>query len=146
METNITVEVLTDPEDLCLYRLENEYLLEIGEEPLTREKQQRLVRAIRDNRITFFLAKHNSRPVGMCSVAACFSTFACTETGIFEDFYIMPAFRGTGIARKLAQAAQAWCAEHDLASLTVTCAPCDEPMYQSLGFSIRLGTTFAHLP
>lgn len=30
-------------------------------------------------------------------------------------------------------------------SLTVCCAPCDEKMYQALGFDIGLGTTFAHI-
>ena len=81
----------------------------------------------------------------MCSVAKSFSTFACTDTGIFEDFYIEPAFRRKGIARMLAQAAQRQSEENGLASLTVTCAPCDEGMYQALGFNLSLGTTFAHI-
>ena len=45
----------------------------------------------------------------------------------------------------LAQAAQKWSEENDFASLTVTCAPCDEGMYQALGFAVYLGKTFAHL-
>lgn len=45
----------------------------------------------------------------------------------------------------LAQAAQKWSRENGLASMTVTCAPCDEGMYQALGFELRLGTTFAHM-
>ena len=82
----------------------------------------------------------------MCSVAKCFSTFACTDTGVFDDFYIEPVFRKKGMARKLAKAAQDWCKENGLASLTVTCAPCDEGMYQALGFDVRLGLTFANIP
>ena len=81
----------------------------------------------------------------MCSVAKCFSTFACTDTGIFDDFYIEPVFRRKGIAQMLAQAAQKWSKENALASLTVTCAPCDEKMYQALGFDVRLGKVFAYL-
>ena len=80
--------------------------------------------------------------MGMCSVAKCFSTFACSETGVFDDFYIEPVFRKKGVARMLAQAAQDWCKENGLASLTVTCAPCDVGVYQALGFDFRLGTTF----
>ena len=38
-----------------------------------------------------------------------------------------------------------WSMENGLASLTVTCAPCDEGMYQVLGFDARLGATFAHI-
>ena len=141
----ITVEVLADPEDWQLKKLENGFLKEIGELPATEEKQAQLTQAIRDRKITFYIAKRGYRAVGMCSIAKCFSTFSCTDTGVFDDFYIEPVFRRKGIARKLAQAAQKWSKEHGLASVTVTCAPCDEGMYQALGFDCRLGTTFAHI-
>ena len=141
----ITVELFADPEDWQLKKLENGFLNEIGEQALTEEQQEQLQQAIRDSKITFFVAKRGYRAVGMCSVAKCFSTFACSDTGVFDDFYIEPVFRRSGIARKLAEAAQAWCKENGLASLTVTCAPCDEQMYQSLGFDMQLGTTFAHI-
>lgn len=140
-----TVEIFSDPEDWQLQKLENGFLKEIGEQALTEEKQAQLQQAVRHGRITFFVAKRGHRAVGMCSVARYFSTFACTDTGVFEDFYIEPVFRGKGIARKLAQAAQKWCKEKGIASLTVCCAPCDEGMYQSLEFDTRLGTTFVHL-
>ena len=139
----ITIEVLSDPEDWQLTKLENGFLKEIGEEPATEEKQDQLAQAVRDGKITFFVAKRGYRAVGMCSVAKYFSTFACTDTGVFDDFYIEPVFRKKGVARKLAKAAQDWCKENGLASLTVTCAPCDEGMYQALGFDVRLGSTFA---
>lgn len=144
-EVPVTVEILTDPEDWQLKKLENGFLKEIGEQALTEEQQEQLRQAIQDGKITFFVAKRGYRAVGMCSVAKCFSTFACTDTGVFDDFCIEPVFRRKGIARKLAQAAQAWCKENGLASLTVTCAPCDEQMYQSLGFDTKLGSTFAHI-
>lgn len=141
----ITVEVLADPYDRQLKALENGFLAEIGEGPATEEKQELLGRAIRDGKITFFVAKCGCRAVGMCSVAKCFSTFACTDTGVFDDFYVEPAFRRKGIARMLAQAAQKWSRDNALASLTVTCSPCDEGMYQALGFDAALGKTFAYL-
>ena len=141
----ITVEVLADPEDWQLKKLENGFLKEIGEQTLTEEQQEQLQRAIRDGKITFFVAKRGCRAVGVCSVAKCFSTFSCADTGVFDDFYIEPVFRRKGIARKLAEAAQAWCKENGLASLTVICAPCDEKMYQSLGFDVQLGKTYANL-
>ena len=145
MENQITVELLMDPEDPQLEALENRFLNEIGEQTMTEAKQQQLTQAIRDGKITFFIAKHGYRAVGMCSVATCFSTFTCADTGLFDDFYIEPSFRKQGIARKLAAAAQAWCKAQGFASLTVSCAPCDEAMYRSLGFDIRLGSTFAYL-
>ena len=104
-----------------------------------------LAQAIRDGKITFFVAKRGYRAVGMCSISRCFSTFACTDVGIFDDFYIEPVFRKKGTARLLAQAAQEWSKENALASLTVTCASCDEGMYQALGFDTHLGNTFAYL-
>lgn len=141
----ITVEILSDPEDRQLKRLENGFLREIGEAPSMEKKQGRLVRAIRAGKITFFVAKRGCRAVGMCSVAPCFSTFACADMGVFDDFYIEPVFRRRGIAGKLVKAAQSWCEANGLAGLTVTCAPCDEEMYQALGFHTPLGKTFAHL-
>ena len=141
----ITVELLSAPDDWQLQKLENGFLKEIGEPTLSEEKQGRLFQAIRDGKITFFIAKRGYRAVGMCSMAKCFSTFSCSDTGVFDDFYIEPVFRRKGIARKLAQSAQNWCRENGIASLTVCCAPCDEEMYQSLGFDTQLGTTFASL-
>lgn len=141
----IIVELLAAPDDRQLKKLENGFLREIGEAPSTEEKQKQLAHAIQDGKITFFVAKRGYRAVGMCSVSRCFSTFTCTDVGIFDDFYIEPAFRKKGVARKLAQAAQKWSRENALASLTVTCAPCDEGMYQALGFDAHLGRTFAYL-
>ena len=141
----IVIEVLHDPAAPQLLALQNGYKQAIGEAPLTEEQQRRLRQAIAAGRITFFVARCGERLVGMCSVARCYSTFACSDTGVYEDFYVEPAFRGSGLARRLAKAAQSWCCDNGIASLTVCCAPCDEKMYQSLGFSLPLGSTFAHV-
>lgn len=140
-----TVEILKDPVDWQLLKLENGFKREICEESLTKIQQKQLQQAVRVGRITFFFAKRGYRAVGMCSVAAYYSTFSCSNVGVFEDFYIEPAFRNRGTARKLAEAAQSWCRENDIASLTVCCAACDEAMYQALGFNTSLGTIFANM-
>ncbi len=116
---------------------------EIGEEALTETQRQRLQGAIRAGDITFFLATADGQVLGMCSVACHFSTFCCGQTGVFEDFYVKPTYRGKGVARRLAQTAQQWSAAQGVVSLTVCCAPCNEKMYQSLGFDTRLGGTYA---
>ena len=144
-EIPFTVEALCDPADRQLLKLENDFKRQIGEEPLTEEKQTQLQLAVKEGRITFFIARQGGRAVGMCSVARCYSTFSCSDTGVYEDFYIEPDFRGRGIARKLAAAAQAWCRDNGIVSLTVCCAPCDEKMYRALGFDACLGTTLAHM-
>lgn len=140
----IRIERLTDGGDWQLKKLENGFLREIGEDVLTEEKKRRLEQAVFNGEITYFLAKRGYRAVGMCSVATAFSTFTCGDVGTFEDFYIEPVFRGKGIARMLAETAQKWCGENGIASLSVTCAPCDEQMYQALGFQIPLGRTYAY--
>lgn len=137
------VEMLSDPTDWQLLKLENGFLREVGEAPVSDEAKGRLQKAVADGNITFFLAKRGCRAIGMCSVVRCFSTFCCEDTGVFDDFFVEPAFRKQGAARLLAKAAQSWSREQGLSSLTVCCAPCDEAMYQHLGFSLRLGSTFA---
>lgn len=144
-EAHFSVEVLDDPNYRQLLRLENGFKKDIGEEPLTEEKKQQLQQAIKDGKITFFVAKRGCRAVGMCSVEKCFSTFACADTGVFDDFYIEPVFRKKGIARMLVQTAQNWCKDNGFTSLTVTCASCDKGMYQAFGFDVHLGMTFAHV-
>lgn len=139
---SFTVEELADPEDWQLLKLMNGYLHEIGEECLEEEKQEQLQRAIKDGKITFFVAKRGYRAVGMCSMVKSFSTFCCGDVATFEDFYVEPVFRKQGIARLLCEKAFVWCREQGIASLSVTCAPCDEEMYRHLGFEISLGKTY----
>ena len=139
----VAVERLADPESWQLYKLENSFLAEIGEEPLTEEKKERLSAAVREGKIAFFLAMRGTRAVGMCSVSPCFSTFACGEVGVFDDFYVEPPFRRQGAARRLTEAAQAWCRERGMASLTVGCSAGDVGMYRALGFGLELGTMLA---
>ncbi len=142
-----TVEILTDPEDPALgwqlQKLENGFLAEIREAPLDDAKKARLREAVRAGKITFFLAKRGYRAIGMCSVSRCFSTFACSDTGVFDDFFVEPAFRRQGAARLLAERAQAWCRERGLSSLTVGCSAGDADMYRALGFDTDLGAMLA---
>ena len=138
-----TVKRLTDPESWQLYKLENSFLAEIGEGPLTEEKKVGLSAAIREGKIAFFLAMRETRAVGMCSVSPCFSTFACGEIGVFDDFYVEPLFRRQGAARLLAHAAQTWSRERGMASLTVGCSAGDVEMYRALGFEVDLGIMLA---
>lgn len=143
----LTVTRLADLEDPALgwqlRRLENGFLAEIGEAAMDDEKLSRLTRAVREERLTFLLALRGARAVGMCSVAPCFSTFACRENAAFDDFFVEPVFRRRGAARLLAQAALDWCRERGYASLTVGCSPGDAAMYRSLGFATELGTLLA---
>lgn len=139
------VSILTDSDNPEFIELENAYRKAIGEEILSEEQERNLRAAVMDGRITFFTAEHGSHTVGICSVSRCYSTFSCSDTAVFEDFYIRPDYRKKGIARRLSEEAQRWCRERGIESITVCSAPCDEEMYRALGFTAVLGRTLAHI-
>ena len=144
-ETGFEVKRLNRPDDWQLKKLMQGYLAEIGEDCASEEALERLEEATAAGEIVFFLAYLGSRAVGMCSVAAHFSTFSCGRVGVFEDFYIEPVFRKKGLARMLAAAAFDYCREAGISSLAVTCAPCDGEMYRALGFETLLGRSLAKI-
>lgn len=124
----------------ALWELQRLYKAEIGENEPDGEGKLRLAKAIEENRILFCGAWAENDLVGCCSVTVGFSTFDYMPSGVFEDFYIRPAYRRQGVARRLAQFAYR---ESGVSSLTVGCADCDVHMYQSLGFSVPLGNLLA---
>ena len=123
--------------------LENRFLDAVEELPLNREQWERLAEAIRQRKISFFLARLEGQTVGICSVSPCFSTFDCRPSGVFDDFYVEPAFRHQSVARVLVEATRGWCVSRGMASLTVGCSPGDVGMYRALGFETNLGTMLA---
>ena len=133
----ITVEVLTNVDEL--WTLENEFRNAVGEEMMPESARHYLSAAIQQEKIIFFAARRDKGLIGICSVSPCFSTYACRLSGVFDDFFVRPAYRKSGAARLLVQAAQTWCIEHGYASMMVGCAPEDMAMYQALGFDVELG-------
>ena len=133
-QVSYTVEVMTDPKDWQLLKLENGLMAEIGEKIMTEEQQERLQEAVKNGKITFFLAKRGYRAVGMCSVARCYSAFCGSDIGKFADLFVEPAFRSKGIAKMLVEAAQAWSSKQGFAKLTACCTPHYKNMYKVLGF------------
>ena len=123
-----------------LWKLQELYKTEIGEDVPGAEEKARLAKAMEEDRILFYGAWDGDEPVGCCSVTVGFSTFDYLPGGVFEDFYIRPAYRHQGIARRLVRFAYE---ESGVSSMTVGCADCDVQMYQALGFTIRLGNLLA---
>ncbi len=124
----------------ALWELQKRYKAEIGEAEPGGAEKDRLAAAIEAGSILFFGAFDQNAMIGCCSVTVGFSTFNYLPSGVFEDFYILPAYRHSGIARQLVQFAHR---ESGVSSLTVGCADCDLHMYESLGFSIPLGNLLA---
>ena len=100
--------------------LQNGYKAEIGEEFLSDVQQEQLIHAIEQGKINFFVAKRNTRVVGMCSISITFSTFQCKCSGIFEDFFIEPLFRKKGISKLLTKYVFDWCKQQEIYSLRVS--------------------------
>lgn len=116
-----------------------EYKHSICEEPFSHEQLQALEKAIADETIFFFLASIDGDTIGICSATIAFSTFKCSQMGVFEDFYISPEYRKKGIAKKLANYVFSEMEEMGILSLWVGCADIDVDKFRNLGFNIGLG-------
>jgi GNAT superfamily N-acetyltransferase len=118
----------------------NAYKQEIGEAPLDKDGANRIREAIRNGRISFFVAQERGTPVGMCSLSTAFSTFAGgRDMGVFEDFYVLPEKRKQGIAGMLAEYVFGEAKKRNCSSVIVGCCRTDVPMYEHLGFTLNLG-------
>lgn len=123
-----------------LWELQKQYKAEIGEDIPDEVAKGHLVEAISKEKIFFYGVWVDNSLVGCCSITVGFSTFDYMPSGVFEDFFICPDFRHKGIARQLVEFAYR---SSEVSSMIVGCADCDMQMYQSLGFSIRLGNLLA---
>lgn len=120
------------------------YIREIGEGTLVEGNAERIGEAMDNGKISFFVAEEDEMLVGMCSLSIAFSTYRGGRPwGVFEDFYIAPEKRKEGIASKLVAHTFREAAKRDCSSVIVGCCKGDVPMYQHLGFDIRLGYMLA---
>ena len=132
---------VTEREFDGLKRLEIAYKREIGEDAPTEAVLERLLEAIRREEILFFACRDGERLLGCCSVSPIFSTFDYRRGGVFDDFYIVPERRHTGIAKALVH--YAYENSGVGASLIAGCADCDRAMYAALGFRVPIGNLLA---
>lgn len=108
-DVNVTIEILTGMDDGALEGLENAYLTEIGEAPLSEDARARLSDAIRAGRIVFVVARVRNRAIGMCSMTRCFFHLCLCRHWDFRGFLRGAELPEKGVASRLASAAQAWC-------------------------------------
>lgn len=127
-----------------LLPLLNAYIREIGEGTLAEGSAGRIGEAIDNGKISFFIAEEDEMLIGMCSLSIAFSTYAGGRPwGVFEDFYVVPERRKEGIASKLVTHVFREAEERGCSSVIVGCCKGDVPMYQHLGFDIKLGYMLA---
>lgn len=124
-----------------LVDLQIAYKSEIGENCPSKIDFENLKNAIEQGKINFYGCVCDGKLVACCSICLTYSTFNYDTAGVFEDFYILPAYRHKGIARKLVKFAYA---NSGVSSLSVGCADCDIGMYYALGFDIPLGNMLAY--
>ena len=124
-----------------LENLQTAYKYEIGEDRPSKSDSESLMNAIEQGKINFYGCVCDGKLVACCSICLTFSTFKYNTAGVFEDFYILPAYRHKGIARELVEFAYA---NSGVSSLSVGCADCDIGMYNALGFDIPLGNMLAY--
>ncbi|MBQ1821486.1 MAG: GNAT family N-acetyltransferase [Clostridia bacterium] len=132
---------LTKADFDALVPLHIAYKEAIGEGRPTFSDLDALKKAIDHSEILFFGCRENGHLVGCCSISIVFSTFCYAPSGVFEDFYILPACRHRGIAKSLVRYAYE---NSGVKSLTVGCADCNLPLYNALGFSIPIGNMLAY--
>lgn len=125
----------------ALKRLQTAYKQEIGEDAPTAADLESLRQAVDDGRIQFYGCVDAEKLVACCSVSVVYSTFCYSGSGVFEDFYILPAYRHRGIARALVRYAYE---ASGVRSMTVGCANCDVEIYRALGFRVPLGNMLAY--
>ena len=124
-----------------LVNLQIAYKSEIGEDFPNKNDFESLKKAIEQGKINFYGCVCDGKLAACCSICLTYSTFNYDTAGVFEDFYILPAYRHKGIARKLVMFAYA---NSGVSSLSVGCADCDIGMYNALGFDIPLGNMLAY--
>ena len=125
----------------ALWELQLLYKAEIGEDAPDEAGKARLADALAAGSIRFYGAWDGPTLIGCCSVTVGFSTFDYRPSGVFEDFYVRPAQRHTGVARALVRLAYE---DSGVSTLTVGCADVDLPLYRALGFTLRLGNLLAY--
>lgn len=124
-----------------LVNLQIAYKSEIGEGCPSQSDINSLKNAIEQGLINFYGCVCNGKLVACCSICLTYSTFDYDTAGVFEDFYILPAYRHKGLARRLVKYAYT---NSSASSLYVGCADCDVGMYNALGFDISLGNMLAY--
>lgn len=95
---SITVELLQDPADWQLRKLENGYLAEIGEPLLTEESTERLRAAVEQGHIRFLLAYRGCRRGDVLRGRELLHLLLRAGSQVLEDLYVEPVFRRQGIA------------------------------------------------
>ncbi|MEO1291997.1 MAG: GNAT family N-acetyltransferase [Pseudomonadota bacterium] len=116
-----------------------DFFAEDGIETPDREIEENLAAMLADPRAAVFVAEASGRPVGLVSA----TTSIGVEFGLsaeIEDLFMLPAYRGHGIARQLFEQAMAWCMAEGAREIVLVITPLAEQaqgltqLYEKFGF------------
>ncbi|OGL41824.1 MAG: hypothetical protein A2161_18645 [Candidatus Schekmanbacteria bacterium RBG_13_48_7] len=138
----VTIVNVTDPDTPSLFQLLNQFLLTTGEPPLDSQSINRIKKAIRDQKIYFYLAMDSGSAVGICSLTMGYTTYHAGYFGVMEDFYIADAMRKKGVARQMIGKLLQDAKEKGCCSVLLGCSSDDIHMYEHLGFR-KIGNMMA---
>jgi GNAT superfamily N-acetyltransferase len=85
---------------------------------------------------TWFLAEEGGKVVGTCAVFRQMgrSQILLDVTAMVAGMYVLPEYRGRGIARALMAWVLAWCREHGVKTIRLNASKAGRPLYESMGF------------
>ncbi len=85
---------------------------------------------------TWFVSERDGTIAGTCVAFRQVgrSNVLLDVTVIIAGMYVLPAYRGRGIARSLAQWALEWCKDDGCKTVRLNASAMARPLYESLGF------------
>jgi GNAT superfamily N-acetyltransferase len=93
-------------------------------------------RQIERGHARWFVAEQGGRIIGTClaTLSSGRSNILKDVTAMLAGIYVEPAYRGRGIARRLTEAAIAWCKERGCVRVRLHASAAGRHLYESLGF------------
>jgi len=99
--------------------------------------------------IVYVLERSDSKKAGMMWLEQSRDQFTSDDTGYLLGIYVEEEFRGIGLGKAMMDAAESWCRERGLLSLTLNVGfynTCAKELYDRLGFRTRSTVMRKDLP
>jgi Acetyltransferases len=87
----------------------------------------------------FVLKRSDDCRAGMLWMCSSKDQYTCDDTGYIMGIFVEPELRGNGLGKALLKAAEEWCSEKGLVSMTLNVSPLNDALglYEKCGFRER---------
>jgi len=87
----------------------------------------------------FVLKRSDGKRAGMLWMSRSKDQYTCDDTGYIMGIYVEKELRGNGLGKALLKAAEGWCSERGLMSVTLNASPLNDALelYKEYGFRER---------